>query len=110
MLWAKSKKSPGDVMLALVYIATVTQESFESQYYVTRALLGARSLFAMTAPRHNPLLSFLHSSFLSSFLLPLSFPSLTLLYFHCSLLPSLTFAFHALVFPSGNAFSSFYFL
>src|SRR4029434_446485 len=59
------------------------------------------------------LLSFFHSSFLlplffasflSSFLLPLFFPSFTLLSF---LLPFLTFAFHALVFPSGNAFSSF---
>src|SRR4029434_4001501 len=29
---------------------TVTQESFKWQYYVTRALLGARTLFAMTAP------------------------------------------------------------
>src|SRR4029434_7147746 len=46
---------------------------------------------------------FFHSSFFSSFLLPLFFPSFTLLSF---LLPFLTFAFHALVFPSGNAFSS----
>src|SRR4029434_4436038 len=33
-------------------MATVTQESFESQYYITRALFGTRSLFAMTQP-HN---------------------------------------------------------
>src|SRR4029434_4364113 len=33
-----------------VSMATVTQESFESQYYITRALFGTRSLFAMTAP------------------------------------------------------------
>src|SRR4029434_6221213 len=33
-----------------VGIATVTQESFESQYYITQALFGTRSLFAMTAP------------------------------------------------------------
>src|SRR4029434_167646 len=31
-------------------MATVTQESFESQYYITRALFGTRSLFAMTQP------------------------------------------------------------
>src|SRR4029434_2762973 len=67
-----------------------------------------------------------HSSFLSSFFLPLFFPSFTLLsfflfffhsfllsfllsFFHSSFLSSLflTFAFHALVFPSGNAFSSY---
>ena len=30
-------------------LATVTQESFESQYYITRALFGTQSLFAMTA-------------------------------------------------------------
>ena len=35
---------------ASIGIATVTQESFESQYYVTRTLFGARTLFAMTAP------------------------------------------------------------
>src|SRR4029434_2301488 len=34
-------------------IATVTQECFESQYYITRALFGTRSLFAMTAPLVN---------------------------------------------------------
>ena len=46
---------------------------------------------------------FLSLSLLSS--LFLFFPSSTLLSF---LLPFLTFAFHALVFPLGNAFSSFY--
>src|SRR4029434_10935670 len=49
-----TKKCPGYVVSGLrnasVGIATVTQESFESQYYVTRALFGARSLFAITAP------------------------------------------------------------
>src|SRR4029434_7744249 len=35
---------------ASVGIATVTQKSFESQYNITRALFGTRSLFAMTAP------------------------------------------------------------
>src|SRR4029434_287958 len=55
------------------------------------------------------LLSFLLSFFPSFLLLlffPFSFPSFTLLTF---LLPFLTFAFHALVFPSGNAFSSYSF-
>src|SRR4029434_5287752 len=46
------------------------------------------------------LLSFFHSSFLSSFLLSLFFLFIFL---------SSTFAFHALVFPSGNAFSSYYY-
>src|SRR4029434_4286506 len=44
------EKEPG-VRNANVGMATVTQESFESQYYITRALFGTRSLFAMTAPR-----------------------------------------------------------
>src|SRR4029434_9847606 len=48
------------------------------------------------------LLSFFHSSFLLLLFFPFFFPSFTLLPF---LLPFLTFAFHALVFPSGNAFS-----
>src|SRR4029434_6658401 len=47
-------KFPGYVVSVLrnasVGIATVTQESFESQYYITQALFGTRSLFAMTAP------------------------------------------------------------
>ena len=49
-----TKKCPGYVVSGLrnasVGIATVTQKSFESQYYITRALFGTRSLFAMTAP------------------------------------------------------------
>src|SRR4029434_3391483 len=45
---------------------------------------------------------FFPSSTILSFF-PFFFPSFTLLSF---LLPFLTFAFHALVFPSGNAFSS----
>src|SRR4029434_1758486 len=49
------------------------------------------------------LLSFFHSSFLLFFLLSLLF---TLLSF---LLPFFTFSFHVLVFPSGNAFSSYSF-
>ena len=44
-----TKKCPGYVVSGLrnasVGIATVTQELFESQYYVTRAHFGARSLF-----------------------------------------------------------------
>ena len=48
-----TKKCPGYVVSGLrnasVGIATVTQKSFESQYYITRALFGTRSLFAMTA-------------------------------------------------------------
>src|SRR4029434_1557213 len=48
-----TKKCPGYVVSGLrnanVGIATVTQESFESQYYITRALFGTRSLFTMTA-------------------------------------------------------------
>src|SRR4029434_8638982 len=47
-----TKKCPGYVMLS-VGIATVTQESFESQYYITRALFGTRSLFAMTERLHG---------------------------------------------------------
>ena len=47
-----TKKCPGYVVSGLrnasVGIATVTQESFESQYYITRALFGTRSLFTMT--------------------------------------------------------------
>src|SRR4029434_9546640 len=31
-------------------MATVTQESFESQYYITRTPFGARTPFAMTVP------------------------------------------------------------
>ena len=50
-----TKKCPGYVVSGLrnasVGIATVTQKSFESQYYITRALFGTRSLFAMTAPQ-----------------------------------------------------------
>src|SRR4029434_3055738 len=42
-----------DDRFTVEYIATVTQESFESQYYITRALFGTRSLFAMTAPLVN---------------------------------------------------------
>ena len=49
-----TKKCPGYVVSGLrnasVGIATVTQKSFESQYYITRALFGTRSLFAMTEP------------------------------------------------------------
>src|SRR4029434_9211948 len=48
-----TKKCPGYVVSGLrnasVGIATVTQKSFESQYYIPRALFGTRSLFAMTA-------------------------------------------------------------
>ena len=48
------KKCPGYVVSRLrnasVGIATVTQKSFGSQYYITRALFGTRSLFAMTGP------------------------------------------------------------
>src|SRR4029434_4700197 len=48
-----TKKCPGYVVSGLrnanVGIATVTQKSFDSQYYITRALFGTRSLFAMTA-------------------------------------------------------------
>jgi len=33
-----------------VGIATVTQESFESQYYITRTPFGTRTPFSMTAP------------------------------------------------------------
>ena len=48
-----TKKCPGYVVSGLrnasVGIATVTQESFKSQYYITRALFGTRSLFTMTA-------------------------------------------------------------
>src|SRR4029434_9317781 len=77
---------------------------------------------AIPSVHSSTLLSFFHSPFLSSFLLPLFFPSSTLLFFlHSSflfplfypsstllsfLLPFCTFGFHALVFPSGNAFSS----
>src|SRR4029434_10513658 len=53
-----TKKCPGYVVSELrnasVGIATVTQESFESQYYITRALFGTRSLFTMTTPLSNP--------------------------------------------------------
>src|SRR4029434_1076837 len=35
---------------ASVGIATVTHKSFESQYYISRARCGTRSLCAMTAP------------------------------------------------------------
>src|SRR4029434_3875627 len=60
--------------------------------------------YAMSSFFHSSfLLPLFFPSFLSSFLLPLFFPYFTLLSF---LLPFLTFAFHALVFPSGNAFSS----
>src|SRR4029434_8014650 len=49
-----TKKCPCYVVSRLrnasVGIATVTQKSFESQYYITRALFGTRSLFAMTRP------------------------------------------------------------
>src|SRR4029434_10815974 len=49
-----TKKCPGYVVSGLrnasVGIATVTQESFESQYYITQALFGTRSLFTMTVP------------------------------------------------------------
>ena len=45
------QKVPG-LRNASVGIATVTQESLESQYYTNRALFGTRSLFAMTEPRH----------------------------------------------------------
>src|SRR4029434_445549 len=34
-------------------MATVTQESFESHYYIARALVGTRSLFAMTEPQFS---------------------------------------------------------
>ena len=56
-----TKKCLGYVVSGLrnasVGIATVTEESFESQYYITRALFGTRSLFAMTASLslHNSL-------------------------------------------------------
>src|SRR4029434_1253814 len=47
-----TKKCPGYVVSGLrnasVGILTVTQKSFGSQYYITRALFGTRSLFAMT--------------------------------------------------------------
>ena len=43
------QKAPG-LRNASVGIATVTQESFESQNYVTQALFCARSLFTMTVP------------------------------------------------------------
>src|SRR4029434_9260851 len=49
-----TKKCPGYVVSGLrntsVGIARVTQKSFESQYYITRALFGTWSLFAMTVP------------------------------------------------------------
>src|SRR4029434_3540920 len=49
-----NKKCPGYVVSGLrnasVGIATVTQESFESRYYI----FGTRSLFAMTAPFSRP--------------------------------------------------------
>src|SRR4029434_1792127 len=55
-----TKKCPGYVVSGLrnasVGIATVTQKSFESQYYISRALFGTRSLFAMTgAPKNRQL-------------------------------------------------------
>ena len=57
-----TKKCPGYVVSGLrnasVGIATVTQESFESQYYITRALFGTRSLFAMTEPLHLALANY----------------------------------------------------
>src|SRR4029434_6225354 len=47
-----TKKCPGYVVSGLrnasVGIATVTQESSKSRYYITRALFCAQSLFAMT--------------------------------------------------------------
>src|SRR4029434_196620 len=49
-----TKKCPGYVVSGLRNasggIATVTQKLCESQYYITRALFGTRSLFAMTPP------------------------------------------------------------
>src|SRR4029434_2336816 len=58
-----TKKCPGYVVSRLrnanVGIATVTQKSFESQYYITRALFGTRSLFAMTAPLGSRALRFM---------------------------------------------------
>ena len=56
------------------------------------------SLFFLFFFPSSLLLSFFDSSFLSSFLSLLFFPFL---------FPFLTFAFYALVFPSGNAFSSY---
>src|SRR4029434_9993798 len=53
-----TKKCPGYVVSGLrnasFGIATVTQESFKSQYYVTQALFCARSLFSMTSQKTAP--------------------------------------------------------